>query len=196
MIYGIAIAQPLRVSMNSTFMKTHLFDEIYPIGRVHLEVRIGENSPCIFLDQAKLDMLYGWNLGQILHKVMSQEYYTTIMSAKAARKYRAQLAKPGWLNRLNESRMETLGLGPIPRYDHLYDEDILKHIASGAAFQDDCFARLHETPRGIIRKLEQVLGCTAKLYFSPEKGPTFWLNDTVVPSLEDWADIEAGNSGA
>ena len=180
---GVAVAHTMHVTLESSIMDTFVLNKPFTIRKAYLECRLGENGPWVFIDRDFIRVGEEWTLRDIMRSVLSQDGHLVIMSAEAAQNYHRSYT---WeLNRWAgldwaRSAFEI----PFVPIDALEDE--LNSNAAGFAWR----FRVQNIPHLVIGALERLYGVPAKIYLGRQE-PTFWLDNLVVPSPQDWLTIKA-----
>jgi hypothetical protein len=179
--YGIAFEQATLVNKDSSLLKTYLFDQPYKISRLQLQIRVSKDGPWIFVDQRKsIVVLQDWMIGDILQSAMDHECGLVVLSERAARSARQASSAMSWDGSPSRFGDYPLSLSELAT-------DVFQGLAHDARYR----ITLRAAPKKVIESLEHFCGDDYEFYFCPEQGPTFWMHNVVVPSPEDWAEIEA-----
>lgn len=193
--YGITVTHAMHVSMKSSLMETYLLNCSCTITRVYLEVRVGEDGPCVFVDQDSIAVEPTSKIGDIVNSALSKACHLRIMSREAAQRNRNQFAAPlkgDHYHRSDIAHSNFLDNARKSRALRYLDLDgICEDISDESNFDSPWRCRAHETPRKVIQALETFCGCPSEIYFHPDQGPTFWLKEVVINTPSEWAEIGA-----
>ena len=199
-VHGVTLPFLTKITPQSSLLDTFLLDRTCTISSVSFEVRIGDSGTSAFIRRDKVAVQEDWTIRDILEEVLTKKCKMLVMSEVAARRHRQEYAYklPFWTltNGWWDSDLQPRGDVKIPSGDLKKLKQKAADALNDASWRAYWQFKIHDIPRVVISALESIEWSDSKIYIDPSQGPTFWLLDIVIPSPQDWAEIEARKNPA
>lgn len=199
-VHGITLPFLAKITPQSSLLDTFLLDRTCTISSVCFEVRVGDSGTSVFIRRDKVAVQEDWTIRDIFDEVLTKKCQMLVMSEVAARRHRQEYAYklPFWTltNGWWDSDVRPRGDIHIPSGDLKKLKQKAADALNDASWRAYWQFKIHDIPNVVVKALESIEWSDSKIWICPSQGPTFWLKDIVIPSPQDWAEIEAKKNQA